>query len=43
VQELLGHADIKTTKIYKHLEFQHMATVYDSAHPPAKRKGAADE
>jgi integrase/recombinase XerC len=38
VQELLGHANIATTQIYTQLDYQHLARVYDGAHPRAKRK-----
>ena len=43
VQELLGHANISTTQIYTRLDFQHLAKVYDAAHPRAHRKGDAPQ
>ncbi|NUN52590.1 MAG: tyrosine-type recombinase/integrase, partial [Planctomycetaceae bacterium] len=38
VQELLGHASITTTQVYTRLDYQHLAKVYDQAHPRARRK-----
>ncbi len=38
VQELLGHASIASTQVYTSLDFQHLAKIYDQAHPRAKKK-----
>ncbi|MCW5608842.1 MAG: tyrosine recombinase XerC [Nitrosomonas sp.] len=44
VQEMLGHAHITSTQVYTHLDFQHLAKIYDAAHPRARKKqGSRDE
>jgi integrase/recombinase XerC len=43
VQEMLGHASIASTQVYTHLDFQHLAKVYDTAHPRAKKKAPGEK
>lgn len=42
VQEMLGHSSIRSTQVYTHLDFQHLAKIYDQAHPRARKKTKAD-